>query len=58
MAGVRSGGPPPPGAGASWRWPGLGNQAAIVRLSYCPANPVRRIALVGKGICHDSGATT
>ncbi len=31
------------------------NQAAIVRLSYCPANPVRRIALVGKGICHDSG---
>lgn len=30
-------------------------QAAIVRLSYCPANPVRRLALVGKGICHDSG---
>ncbi|MFQ2645477.1 M17 family metallopeptidase [Aeromonas caviae] len=30
-------------------------QAAIVRLSYCPANPVRRVALVGKGICHDSG---
>lgn len=31
------------------------NQAAIVKLSYCPAKPARRIALVGKGICHDSG---
>lgn len=31
------------------------NQAAIVRLSYCPAKPERRLALVGKGICHDSG---
>lgn len=31
------------------------NQAAIVKLSYCPAKAERRIALVGKGICHDSG---
>lgn len=31
------------------------NQAAMVKLSYCPPNPVRRVALVGKGICHDSG---
>ncbi|MGY6036884.1 M17 family metallopeptidase [Aeromonas sp. AE23HZ002T15] len=30
-------------------------QAAIVKLSYCPANAQRRLALVGKGICHDSG---
>ncbi|HHQ4628694.1 M17 family metallopeptidase [Aeromonas hydrophila] len=31
------------------------NQAAMVKLSYCPPNAVRRLALVGKGICHDSG---
>ncbi|MBL0531764.1 leucyl aminopeptidase family protein [Aeromonas dhakensis] len=31
------------------------NQAAMVKLSYCPPNAVRRVALVGKGICHDSG---
>ncbi|MGY3904651.1 M17 family metallopeptidase [Aeromonas lusitana] len=31
------------------------HQAAIVKLSYRPANPERRLALVGKGICHDSG---
>ncbi|MGY3943872.1 M17 family metallopeptidase [Aeromonas tecta] len=31
------------------------NQAAIVKLSYCPTKPERQIALVGKGICHDSG---
>ncbi|WP_349917805.1 M17 family metallopeptidase [Aeromonas veronii] len=30
-------------------------QAAIVKLSYCPASAERRLALVGKGICHDSG---
>ncbi|MCV5580537.1 aminopeptidase PepB, partial [Escherichia coli] len=27
----------------------------MVKLSYYPPQPVRRIALVGKGICHDSG---
>ena len=27
----------------------------MVKLSYCPPNAVRRLALVGKGICHDSG---
>ncbi|WP_337073826.1 leucyl aminopeptidase family protein [Aeromonas veronii] len=31
------------------------NQGAMVKLSYYPPKPVRRIALVGKGICHDSG---
>ncbi|MFM5503149.1 M17 family metallopeptidase [Aeromonas veronii] len=31
------------------------NQGAMVKLSYYPSKPVRRIALVGKGICHDSG---
>lgn len=31
------------------------NQGALVKLSYCPPQPVRRLALVGKGICHDSG---
>ncbi|MGL5323624.1 MAG: M17 family metallopeptidase [Aeromonas sp.] len=31
------------------------NQGAMVKLSYSPPKPVRRIALVGKGICHDSG---
>ena len=31
------------------------NQAAIVKLSYYPAKAERRLALVGKGICHDSG---
>lgn len=30
-------------------------QAAIVKLSYSPARAQRRLALVGKGICHDSG---
>lgn len=30
-------------------------QGAMVKLSYYPPKPVRRIALVGKGICHDSG---
>ena len=31
------------------------NQGAMVKLSYYPPKSVRRIALVGKGICHDSG---
>ncbi|MCE9850129.1 leucyl aminopeptidase family protein [Aeromonas allosaccharophila] len=31
------------------------NEGAMVKLSYYPPKPVRRIALVGKGICHDSG---
>ncbi|MCS3457877.1 leucyl aminopeptidase/proline iminopeptidase [Aeromonas sp. BIGb0405] len=30
-------------------------QGAIVKLSYEPAGATRQLALVGKGICHDSG---
>ena len=41
-----------PSGGGPWFG---GRSAAIVRLSYCPANPVRRVALVGRGSRHDSG---
>jgi leucyl aminopeptidase len=31
------------------------SQGAIVKLSYLPAGATQQLALVGKGICHDSG---